>query len=115
MAVQRWQEGVNILAGAWLFLSPWILGLSGSPAWIAWVIGVLVVAVALWAMFADEARTAEWTGALLGAFLFVSPWLWGYVGIARTNAWILGAVVIVASLWAVMHEGSIQQHRHQAA
>ncbi len=115
MAVQRWQEGVNILAGAWLFLSPWILGFSGSPAWIAWVIGVLVVAVAVWAMFVDEARTAEWTGALLGAALFVSPWLWGYAGIARTNAWIIGAVVIVASLWAVMNEASVQQHRHQAA
>lgn len=114
MAVERWQEGVNILAGAWLFLSPWILDLSGSPAWIAWVLGAIIVAVAVWAMITKEARTAEWIGALLGTGLFVSPWLWGYVGIARTNAWIIGAVVIVASLWAVMNEGAIR-HRHQAA
>ena len=40
----------EIVAGAWLFLSPWILGERsiGAAAWLAWIIGILLVVLATW-------------------------------------------------------------------
>ena len=37
-----------IVAGAWLFLSPWLLGFSaiGAATWSAWLIGILVIVLA---------------------------------------------------------------------
>jgi len=57
----RWQQWVNLIAGAWIFIliagawifiSPWILGSSQDPAssWGAWVLGALLVVAALWAL-----------------------------------------------------------------
>jgi len=44
-----WEEGVNVLLGVWLILSPWILGFSGeaNALWNALIVGVLVGALAL--------------------------------------------------------------------
>lgn len=40
--------------------------------------------------------------AILGAFLFVSPWLFAYrTGVAREDAFLSGAVLIAASLLAI--------------
>jgi len=37
-------EWLNVILGAWLFLSPWILGFAGTSAaaWSAWIVGGLV-------------------------------------------------------------------------
>lgn len=42
-------EWIGILAGVWLFFAPWFLGFAavGAAAWTAWIIGILVVALAL--------------------------------------------------------------------
>ncbi|MEJ2287766.1 MAG: SPW repeat protein [Deinococcales bacterium] len=105
---RRWQEWVSLIAGAWLFVSPWILGYTGVTvaAWGAYVLGAAVVVAALWAMTARQARNPEYIGALLGALVFISPWVLGYTAerIARLDAWIVGAVIVVASLWAAMNE-----------
>jgi hypothetical protein len=48
-------DTVGIILGAWLMASPWLLGFNSSPAAAtnAVVIGVLVIAYALWAMRID--------------------------------------------------------------
>jgi hypothetical protein len=45
IAFRPWQEGVNILLGAWLLVSPWVLGFRANPSlmWSAVLIGVLVI------------------------------------------------------------------------
>lgn len=45
IAYRPWQEGINMALGAWLLVSPWVLGFSAIPSmmWSAVVIGVLVV------------------------------------------------------------------------
>lgn len=45
-------EWITLLLGVWLFLSPWLLSftvLSGA-AWIAWIIGLLLVMVSGWTL-----------------------------------------------------------------
>lgn len=45
-----WEEWINLLSGVWLFISPWLIGFSGStPAlWNALIVGALVFIAATW-------------------------------------------------------------------
>jgi hypothetical protein len=44
-----WEEWINVVAGAWLAISPWVLDIASAAArWNFVVVGVLVVALALY-------------------------------------------------------------------
>ena len=45
IAFRPWKEGVNLVLGAWLAASPWVLGFRSNPSlmWSAVLIGVLVI------------------------------------------------------------------------
>jgi hypothetical protein len=47
-----WKEGIIIVAGAWLFISPWVLHFTNDPnaRWNAWMLGALLMYVASWAL-----------------------------------------------------------------
>lgn len=53
---KTWEEIINTLAGVWLILSPYALGFASSTlvALHTVVVGVLVTAFAVWAMFSDK-------------------------------------------------------------
>lgn len=55
-AVTEW---LRIVLGAWLFFAPWILGFAaiGVLAWTAWIIGIMVVALATWKLL--EVRSLQ--------------------------------------------------------
>ena len=43
---------ISVALGIWLFISPWVLGYTGirDGAWNAWILGVVTVILALWAL-----------------------------------------------------------------
>ena len=44
-----WEEWINVVLGAWLAISPWALGIaSGAARWNFVIVGVLVLALALY-------------------------------------------------------------------
>jgi len=44
-----WEEWINVALGAWLAISPWALGVaSGAARWNFFVVGALVLALALY-------------------------------------------------------------------
>ena len=45
-------EWVNVAAGIWIFISPWVLSFSTHPGvnWDAWIVGILVFIFAVWAL-----------------------------------------------------------------
>jgi hypothetical protein len=47
---EPWEEWVNIVAGIWLFISPWVLKYSGTQhaLWNALIVGALVIIFAAW-------------------------------------------------------------------
>jgi hypothetical protein len=51
-AFAAWEEWINLALGAWLLVSPWLLGFSTSAAlmWNAVIIGVLIALFAGWAL-----------------------------------------------------------------
>jgi len=50
LAFSIWEEWVNLVAGAWLFISPWVLKFSGDKTtlWNALIVGALVVILSIW-------------------------------------------------------------------
>jgi hypothetical protein len=63
--VMAWQEWANAVFGVWLVISPWVLGFSAlaAAAWNAVIVGVLVVALAVWALATDKDIGGWWSPA----------------------------------------------------
>lgn len=51
-AFALWEEWINVVLGAWLLISPWLLGFNTSTAltWNAVIIGVIILWFAAWAL-----------------------------------------------------------------
>jgi len=55
-----WEEWINVAAGAWLVVSPWVLGIASAAArWNFVVVGILVVALALYELREMRARPSS--------------------------------------------------------
>ncbi len=71
-----------------------------NAAWDAWVLSVIVFLVALSAL-GRFARGQEWANLLLGAWIFVAPWVLGFAyGLfpaAAWDHWIVGALIFLVS------------------
>ncbi len=102
--VKHWQDAVNAALGACLVLSPWAAGFSGDlvPTANAVIVGVALVAAALGAMLVPRAWE-EWTEAVLGLWLIVSPWSLGFGpnAMARNVMVIAGVAVLVLAVWTL--------------
>ena len=103
--MKHWQDPVNALLGAWLIVSPWLLGIQDEPRPLAnaVIVGILLLATALGAVFAPRAWE-EWTEALLGLWLAISPWVLGFSGLetARNAAPATVVAVLVLALWVLL-------------
>lgn len=103
-AWSRWQDWTNVVAGVWLFISPWIVGFTGhaGASWNAWIFGLVVAALALWALTAPGSRSVQWLLVIAAAWVFVAPWLLGFATVAggAWNAWIVAVVVAIVAGWA---------------
>ncbi|MFZ5870214.1 MAG: SPW repeat protein [Actinomycetota bacterium] len=104
-ARSRWPDGLNLVLAVWLFLSPWLLSTSGTAAaaWISWLLAVAVAVIAVIGLAVPRATVDEGAGVVVGAALFLSPWVFGFADVTRaaTNSWLVGAAVVLLSLWGV--------------
>jgi len=98
----RWQNVANFVLGAWLFISPWVLGFSdaGKVATKAWIFGIIIALLALTAIFAYQ-RWEEWLTAAIDVWVFISPLL-GAVSNARIlwSSLVVGALLVILALWS---------------
>jgi hypothetical protein len=99
----RWQDVVNLLLGAWLFVSPWVLGFNtaGIVATSAWVFGIIIAGLALSAILAYQ-QWEEWLEAAIGIWILVSPWVLKAAGNPRIlwSSLIVGALLVILALWS---------------
>lgn len=99
----RWASGTNIVAAAWLLLSPYVLGYGDVAAavWNASIVGVLVGGMA-WYRTArpDQGIGLSWTNAVLGAWLVFAPSTLSYTdtGAAVGNDITVGLIVLVLAV-----------------
>ena len=94
---------ICLLAGLWLFVSPWVFGISANGnAWNSWIVGSFMVLFG----FIQMARPADssalsWCNLVLGLWTFLSPWIYGYsiTNPARfVNSLCVGVIVFIFSI-----------------
>ena len=106
--MQRWQDWANIGLGAWMFVSPWLLGFShygGSDAMSALLLGTAIVLFASLATRMPQAWE-EGINSFLGVCLMASPWVLGFENQStpRSNAVIVGLLVTSLAAWAMLED-----------
>jgi len=108
----RWQDWLNLILGAWLFISPWVLGFANTAtangattttslaAGNAWIFGVIVVLLSIAALVRAQ-PWEEWLNVAAGVWLFISPWVlrYSHTPNALWNALIVGALVFILAVW----------------
>jgi len=102
----RWEDWGNLLLGAWLFVSPWVLQYATGPdsnagaAWNAWISGIVIGVVAVVALFQSQ-QWEEWINVLVGIWVAVSPWVLGFTSstTATSNAVIVGILAVCLAGW----------------
>ena len=101
---KHWQDPVNAVLGVAVAVSPWVLDYSSETIATsnAVVIGLALVAAALGAMLAPKAWE-EWTEAVFGLWMVISPWMLGYshVQTAMYVAVGVGLIVVLLALWTL--------------
>jgi hypothetical protein len=102
MRMKHWQDAVNAVLGVWLVASPWALGFMDQtmPMANAVIVGLALLAAALGAIFVPRAWE-EWTEAVLGLWMVISPWMLGFGDMARTAAVVTGLVILALALWTL--------------
>ncbi len=89
---------LNIIAGIWLFVSPWVYNAyHDKSAWNSWIVGAIIVLFAALRFSVSGTRVLSVLNMLLGAWAFASPWIYGYTGSSGRfiNSLCVGVVVFV--------------------
>ena len=58
-AFSIWEEWINVILGAWLVVSPWVLGVALVPTVNFVIVGLLVLALALYEIWDERRHTAH--------------------------------------------------------
>ena len=93
----KWRGWVTLVVGGYLVSTPWVLGVpvDAPSSGNAWLAGISLVMVALWALLETRSRTNELVRVGLASWLFVSPFALGFAGSGIAyNAWVIGVLVI---------------------
>lgn len=100
-----WLSALTLMALTWLFLSPWVVKpFDATYAIDAWMVGTVTFVIIMTAMRPPRPALANFIGAALGAWMFLSPWVLGYQGKygPALNSWIMGGIVAVLSFIAAV-------------
>ena len=94
--IMSW-SGLNVLAGIWLIISPFVLSYSGKDAtWNPIVFGAIVGLLALGRFGgAFRATALSWLNMAIGVWLFISAWWLADTARAAWNVGVMGVVVFV--------------------
>lgn len=112
LSAKRWQDGVILLLGVWLFVSPWVFGYPSDspPAVNAFIAGAIIAALAAF----DVYKTYVWAvlvNIIVGAWVAASPWVVDVVADGRMSMSMLvvGIATIVLGLWEMRSDPDLHQ------
>ena len=102
MRIQHRQDIASLLLGVWLVVSPFVLGFAGAATWVAIVLGLFVILLAVEG-FVIPSYLEEWGELLIGLALLVVPWAVGYEPESATvSSMVSGTLVILFAIWELM-------------
>ncbi len=100
-----WPAWLNVIVGAWVFLSPFLLGFSssGTALWNNLIAGALLAVLALWAYLGQQPQV-YWGVVVVGIWLLLSPFILGFSGAtaALWNDVITGILGAALGLWGAL-------------
>jgi hypothetical protein len=112
----RFEDWANVVLGAYLFFVPFFVAANAASAWNAYIVGILILCVALYALAQPDSKGAEWTNVVLGAWMIIAPFVLGSASLAgamATNAYVVGVLAIVfagIALYRMGHSGTAAHH-----
>ena len=113
----RWQDWVALVAGVYAFLSPIWTATAAVATGTLILLGIVIALVALASLAGPDDAILQGLMAALGVVMFISPWVMGFAGTTGMawTAWIVGAVTVIAGVWAVpastkVHNTLVAQH-----
>ena len=97
---------INVLAGIWLIISPFVLRFwhVSAASWDNIIVGVIVLVLAAIRVAQPTRNLAlSWINLILGIWLFISPWVlrFSHERAATSNDVVLGIIVFVCAIWSL--------------
>jgi uncharacterized membrane protein len=92
---------ITLIAGLWLLISPWIYATyTHASAWNSWIVGVLIFFSALFRIRGPARTRLSWLNSILGIWILISPWVYGYTGSKGRfiNSLFAGTIVFCAAI-----------------
>jgi hypothetical protein len=110
-------SGLNIVAGIWLIIAPWVLGYSGrDPRWNDVVFGIIVGILALVrATGAYREEWLSWMNAAIGVWLFIAAFTIDHTARASWNDIILGIIVFLLAIGSAEATANLVPRRPRSA
>lgn len=104
----KWASGLNIIAGLWTLISPWVLGASALGAVMTSNVIVGIIVAVLAAIRSFGAYQATWLSGInviLGIWLFISAFVFGGPGVLGAlfaSNLIFGVIIVVLGIGSGM-------------
>jgi len=115
----KWASWSDFVLGLWLIVAPFALGYAMVGRREDVLFGIIIAGCALWrSLVSNDSPMAglSWVIAVAGLWVLIAPFALGYstVGLAVANDVIVGAVVLVLSVWqALAHPHQPMTHATQ--
>lgn len=104
-------SGLNFIAGIYLIISAWIGSINGGERANGIIFGIIVAILAASRFAESTGPWASWLNALIGIWLIISPWVYGYTATGwMWNLLLVGIAVLVVGSW-----GATTRHRTPVA
>ena len=104
----KWEDWLGVALGAWLLVSPWVLGYSVESAATmnALILGTILVLEEMLEIGVHE-TIEEWFDVVAGAWLCISPLVLGYTSnaVASVNTFAVGVLTVLLAVCAMLPFG----------
>ncbi len=110
----RTLSGINILAGIWLIIAPFVLNYDAmGNAWLEVVFGVIVAALGIMRLFAPRVAWPSWANMLVGLLLIVAPWVIYSTTVAVRWSEVVVGIIVAALAWeSAAATSNYHSHHH---
>ena len=105
MKKAQWENWLSLVLGVWFFVLPWTASsnlLTTAGSWNAWIAGAGIAISAIFAL-RELKPWEEWVNIVLGVWVAISPWTFGYAKDASLlwNSLVVGLAVTILSAAAL--------------
>jgi len=92
----RTLSGLNVLAGIWLIISPFVLHYNSSGnVWQEVIFGIIVALLGIARMAAPSVTWPSWINLAIGLWMIVAPWTMATTTAARWSEVITGIIIAI--------------------